>query len=323
VPGTNPAVTPGAAPGGSYRLRVVLAGSPAAAEAAASNETALVLPRPRTGAGATAIVYRVYGPTPPAGPGGGVPLPALVRRLGKAGDAVAAPTCPLAEKDVGVSGLGGGRAVAALVSALPGPGLPPFQATPRPLFARPKPSALGGLFSGANNAYLAAFASFSTPGRLAVWVGASSASFPPTQDGAAIPPPRDVRYFSLCLYRYESPYPLIGGNAGCAADIQLRPDGTAGRWVVVSGPPEDRPSDGALAAAGAVWVPGADADRTVPVLALFRDILPRAGYGAAVQAVPADGSPASAAATMGAAYPAGFYCSKATFEAGGLAECLA
>ena len=313
--GTNPAITAGAPPGGTYRIRVVVAGSPAADRAAAlgSNVNVITLPS----SGGVTILYRVYGPTPPSDAAGGVPLPSFVRRFAGVVDKPAT-TCPWAMKN-GTKTSALYAPIDVLVGAAAARTAAPFDPAPTPALARPKAERLGGLFAGAQNAYLSAFVALA-PGKLAVWQAASSPVYPNTQAGAAIPPPRDVRYFSLCMYKYASPYPLI--NGGCGEDSVLRPSATAGPWTVVSGAPADKPSDAALAAAGAVWVPAlnpGDDPATTPILTVFRTILPAVGYTSAVQSVPADGSPASAATAMGATYPVGSYCDKATFEAAGLA----
>ena len=94
---------------------------------------------------------------------------------------------------------------------------------------------------------------------------------------------------------------------------------------MVSGLPQDRPSDAALAASSAVWVPGLEAGdaSSTPGLALFRTMLPSPGFARAVQNVPRDSTPASAEAVMQQNYPKGVYCQGAVFAAGGFDACVA
>ena len=106
------------------------------------------------------------------------------------------------------------------------------------------------------------------PLRLAVWRGVMF-EYPDTQAGQLVPPPppRDLRFSSLCNYKYQTPYPLVS----CAADFEMPLD-NLGRYTVVSGLPQDKPSAATLAANSAVWVPAleeTDASAT-PGLALFR-----------------------------------------------------
>ena len=79
---------------------------------------------------------------------------------------------------------------------------------------------------------------------------------------------------------------------------------------MVSGLPQDKPSDAALAAASAVWVAalGETDAASTPGLSLFRTMLPSPGFARAVQNVPTDSSPASAEAVMQQNYPKGVYC---------------
>ena len=88
---------------------------------------------------------------------------------------------------------------------------------------------------------------------------------------------------------------------------------------MVSGLPQDKPSDAALAAASAVWVAalGETDAASTPGLSLFRTMLPSPGFARAVQNVPTDSSPASAEAVMQQNYPKGVYCQASVFAAGG------
>lgn len=147
-------------------------------------------------------------------------------------------------------------------------------------------------------------------------------AYPDTQAGAEVPPPppRDIRFSSLCNYKYQSPFPLVA----CAADFEMPLDNLR-RYTVVSGLPGDKPSDAALAADSAAWVPALESTDTgsTPGLALFRTMLPSPGFGRAVQSVPKDGSPASAEAVMQQNYPEGVYCQGQVFAAGGFDACVA
>ena len=207
-----------------------------------------------------------------------------------------------------------------IAGALTGTRVPPFAPRPQPLFARTNSSAGNLFFGNPDSAYLTAFLD-SIPGRLAVFRGVMF-EYPDTQAGQLVPPPpaRDLRFSSLCTYKYQSPFPLVA----CAADFEMPLDGLR-RYTVVSGLPQDKPSAAALAASSAVWVPAleeTDASST-PGIALFRTMLPSPGFARAAQDVPKDSLPASAEAVMQQNYPKGVYCQGTVFAAGGYDACVA
>lgn len=325
VAGTNPFATRGAAAGAPYSLKLVEANGTQAAAAAAAGETVLLVPK-----SAGSVIYRIYGANPGTNATGGQPLPSFVSTTTalppsfSANSSSSSPvpvvsktTPPCAPNKAG-NALASGllNAAAALVSTR----VPPFLPRPQPLFARTNSSAANLFFGNPDSAYLSVLTKYA-PGTVAVFRG-TMFEYPDTQIGQLVPPPpaRDLRFSSLCTYKYQSPFPLVA----CAADFEMPLD-SQGRFTVVSGLPQDKPSDAALSASSAVWVPAleeADAAST-PGLALFRTMLPSIGFSRAAQNVPADGSPASAEMVMQTNYPKGVYCQANVFVAGGFDACVA
>jgi hypothetical protein len=226
------------------------------------------------------------------------PFVAAVNSTSSSSPSVAVPlvvktTAPCAPNNKGGNALA--VAITNIAAALTATRVPPFAPRPQPLFARTNSSA-----GYPDSAYLSAFTEW-VPGRLAVFRG-TQFEYPDTQAGELVPPPppRDLRFSSLCLYKYQSPFPLVS----CAADFEMPLDNLR-RYTVVSGLPRDKPSDAALAASSAVWVPGLEAGdaSSTPGLALFRTMLSSPGFARAVQDVPRDASPQSAEAVMQQNYP--------------------
>ena len=111
--------------------------------------------------------------------------------------------------------------ITSVAAALVATRVPPFTPRPQPLFARTNSSAGDLFYANVDSAYLTAFTKW-IPGRLAVFRGVMF-EYPDTQAGAEVPspPPRDLRFSSLCTYKYQSPFPLVA----CAADFEMPLDG--------------------------------------------------------------------------------------------------
>lgn len=74
---------------------------------------------------------------------------------------------------------------------------------------------------------------------------------------------------------------------------------------------------------GATFLPFSTADPTTLHVLLLRDMLANPGFAEAVQNVPENGSPESAAAVMGPYYPRTAICPLTTLARGGPGACLA
>jgi hypothetical protein len=303
----NPFATLDAPEGGRYSIRVLALGSKAAAAANATGEANVLLVDKTLGS----VLYRVYNPDNSTGATGGVPLPNFVL-TGRAGLGPAATFSPCSPPNGPVAQAALGFRQAALGSTLA-----PLTTPAQPLMLRA--SGGGGLFANPQNAYLTAPTNWTVPGRLAVWRGLGAA-FPDTEAGQQVVPARALRFWSMCSNKYVSPLPVVA----CKDDFETALD-PLGRYTYVMGLPADQPAAAVLAARSATWVPalGAGDPTTTVGVALFRNLLPGAGFAQSVQAAPADNSPASARAAMGPYYPLGVYCDAAVFAAAGFEGCLA
>lgn len=231
TPGTNPFATKGAAAGAPYSLRLVEANGTQAAEAKANGQVVLLVPKP-----AGTVLYRIYGADPNTNATGGQPLPSLVSTTSvvttstmmtttsattnASTTTLVTKTTPPCSPNKISSGLAVG--ITSVVATAVATRVPPFAPRPQPLFARTNSSAGGLFYPNPDNAYLTAFTDFSVPNRqLALWRG-EMFLYPDTQAGADVPPPppRDVRFSSLCHYKHATPFPLVS----CASDWQMTLD---------------------------------------------------------------------------------------------------
>lgn len=135
-----------------------------------------------------------------------------------------------------------------------------------------------------------------------------------------------VRYWSLCNYVYEPPYPVVvtpgtDGSVlyGCAADLQV-PTADQGRVTAVVSFPADRPAN-ATAANGITWLPMSATDPTAIEQVSLRNMLVSNDFANSPKSA-AGHTVADAQEAMGEYYPQAAMCDVATFEAGGADACL-
>jgi hypothetical protein len=191
-------------------------------------------------------------------------------------------------------------------------------------FARRQSS---GTFPNANSGYLTA--EVTPPGGSDVLVIQGKA---PTASRGSHPSPwpdrfADLQYWSLCNYVLSSALPLVanqlpGGQIdyGCRYDSQAAVD-HHGYYTFVVGTEAQRPAIERIP--GATFLPFSATQPTTPHVLLLRDMLASPGFAEAVQNVPQNDNPASAAAVMGPYYPRAAICPLTTLASGGPSACLA
>lgn len=292
-----------AAPGGSGTnlLDAAPAGTPSASSPTTelSREQRQALTRAVGSGGAHGVrgtlIYRVYVPTTPADPTGGVGLPAVW--LASDHGSTRVRTC--ARPSASPYGL-------AIVDRY-GPatnGTVPST----PVFIRPNGPTANNLYPDPDNVYVATLVRHRA-GQVVV-VRAKAPTFPDTRAGASITGDEQVRYWSLCTNEYRKPYPVTA----CKRDDQTVLDG-AGDFTFVISTPADRPSN-ATAAHGVTWLDYGNPN--LPSLLLLRNLLASSTFPESAANLPRG---ALASSTMGAYAPRGAYCSRSTFQAGGAAAC--
>lgn len=195
-------------------------------------------------------------------------------------------------------------------------------------FFRPPDSAAGGLFPNVDNKYVAALVQ--PKPEAVVVIRAKAASFPPGAQALPWnPQATDLRYWSMCSNVYRRPYPVVVANEGgqtvlgCVPDLATKQDGD-GFYTYVVSHVRDKPSDAALAANGATWLPFSSTQPYARHLMILRNML-GADFPYSVQNCAAGTDPASIAAcktSMSAYYPEVAECRARTFAGGGTAACF-
>jgi hypothetical protein len=137
----------------------------------------------------------------------------------------------------------------------------------------------------------------------------------------------DVQYWSLCNDVYISPVPVVinhltDGNRdyGCRYDSQVKLD-RYGYYTFVVGTEAQRAAIERIP--GATFLPFSAAHPADTHALYLRNIVPSPGFAEAIQNVPANESPTSAAAVMGPYYPRAAFCSLATLAHDGPDACFA
>lgn len=235
------------------------------------------------------ILYRVYTPSDPDDPTGGVGLPAATL-IDADGRRTPVPTCP----EPGES-----PAAESLVNQF---GPETDRAAPSvPVFIRPDGDQ-ARLYPNPDNVYVATILAHE-PGRVVV-VRGRAPTFPDTRAGAEVGGGEQVRYWSMCTNEYRKPYPVTD----CASDdaTALDDDGT---YTYVISTPEDRPTN-ATEADGVTWLAWGSTD--VDVVLLLRHMLADGDFvESAIQLEPGE----LAVEAMGPFAPRGAYCATEEFEA--------
>jgi hypothetical protein len=262
------------------------------------------------------LFYRVY--LPAAGDIAGVPLPVVTFTLDGVSQQV--PDCPpgaasTLSAQAGQAGAAGAPAVPAATGA----------SSQTVEFARAVPSSGG--FPNANSGYLTALVTPPGPGDVLVIRGKAATASRGSHPSPWPAPFTDLRYWSLCNYVVTSTLPLVANQLpdgqidyGCRYDSQVAVD-RYGYYTFVVGTETQRASIDHIP--GATFLPFSAAQPTTLHVLLLRDMLANPDFAEAVQNVPQNGSPASAAAVMGPYYPRTAICPLTTLARGGAGACLA
>jgi hypothetical protein len=149
--------------------------------------------------------------------------------------------------------------------------------------------------------------------------GNNPAPWPGTSD--------DLRYWSICDDLRPPPTPVVVNrlpdgkvDEACRYDSQLTLD-QDGYYTIVVGTEAQSASIEAIP--GATFLPFSTAEPTQLYKLNMRNMLPSPDFHNAIQNVPANGKPSSAAAVMGPYYPRAAFCSLATLASGGANACVA
>jgi hypothetical protein len=264
------------------------------------------------------LFYRVY--LPAGGDISRVPLPVVTFTLDGVSQQV--PACPPGAGSTLSAGVRGAPGLPAAIRQAPAATSAPAQSVE---FARAVPS--GGGFPNADSGYLTAVVTPPGDGDVLVIRGQA-----PTASRGSHPSPwpspfADLRYWSLCNYLVTPTVPLVANQLpdgqidyGCRYDSEVAVD-RYGYYTFVVGTESQRPAIDRIP--GATFLPFSTAQPTTPHALLLRDMLANPNFAQAVQNVPQNGSPASAAAVMGPYYPRTAICPLATLARGGPAACLA
>jgi hypothetical protein len=199
---------------------------------------------------------------------------------------------------------------------------------PELTFFRPTNSATGGLFPDEDNKYIAAIVR--PKPETVVVIRAKAATFTPGMQAAPWnPQATNLRYWSMCSNIYRPPYPVVVDEVGdqtilgCAPDLDTAQDGS-GFYTYVISYVRDKPSDAALSANSATWLPFSNTHPLARHLLTLRNML-GADFPPSVQNCTAGGDLASITAcqeSMAAYYPTAAECAVRTFETGGTAACF-
>jgi hypothetical protein len=280
-------------------------------DVAPSQANMLPLAPAGTAAGTTGyLIYRVY---LPAHGGSSLTPPVVTFTLGGASKQV--PACP--------------PATTATSSATPGAAITPSAATPSAAtqsvqFAR---KAILDFFLNADSGYLEA--TVTPPGDGDVLVIRGKAPTTPRGDHPSPWPAAgiDMQYWSLCNVVVIGQHPLVANplpdgtvDYGCRYDDEVTLD-RDGYYTFVVGTEAQRAAIDQIP--GATFLPFSTAYPTTKHVLMLRNMLVNPSFAEAVQNVPENGSPASAAAVMGAYYPRAAICPLATLASNGPAACLA
>lgn len=285
-----------AAPGSDAATRIADI-DPDADESTASDPGAENLLGSGGGEGTPGILmYRVYVPDDAADASGGVGLPAITV-VGTDGDREAVPTCD--EPGPNPRGL-------ELTEAYGPP--TDREAPPQPVFVRPEAGA-ANLFPNPDNVYIATIAEH-RPGQVVV-MRATAPTFPDATVGRPVGTGEQVRFWSLCTNEYRKPYPV----SHCLVDRDVVLD-AAGRFVVVTSTPEDRPTN-ATEGHGVTWLEWGPTD--VDNLLLLRHMLADPSF--TESAIHMDHG-AVALTAMGPYAPESIYCAVEVVERDGPDACF-
>jgi hypothetical protein len=136
----------------------------------------------------------------------------------------------------------------------------------------------------------------------------------------------DLRYWSICDDLLPAPTPVVVNrlpdgivDEGCRYDNQVTLD-NSGYYTIVVGTETQRAAIERVS--GATFLPFSTAEPTQTHKLNMRNMVSNPEFNNAIQNVPANGKPSSAAAAMGPYYPRAGFCSLATLANRGPDACL-
>ena len=184
----------------------------------------------------------------------------------------------------------------------------------------------GGIVANADSAYLVANVTPPTNGDVLVIRGKAPTTAPGSHPAPWPARGEDMRYYSICAYVDEQPFPVVAntlpsGKAdyGCRDDSRTRLD-RRGYYTYVVGTESQRAALRGLR--GVTFLPFSAAQPAAPESLMLRDMVVAPAFTQAIQDVPGDASPATAAAVMGPYYPQAGLCPVATLASQGPDACL-
>jgi hypothetical protein len=246
------------------------------------------------------LMMRVYVPTDPTSPQGGVPFPTVTTETTGGQVIDAGDPCS------GSTPKAGGAVNNTLTENSSPAQSPTADAASAITWSRAYGNAYAGAFGNQQNAYLTA--SISRRFGNFVVIHAKAPISPNTRGGQPAYAKQDMRYWSICQNSSSTRV-----NA-CAADFEAHVK--KGWFTYVISDPSQRPRN-ANAANGVAWLPWGAADTTAVVI--YRNMLVSKQFRFAVQDVQKGQDPQK---VMGAYFPKAVYCDKATFERGGWHACF-
>jgi hypothetical protein len=248
------------------------------------------------------LALRIYVPTDPSSPQGGVPFPEVTTSSSNGTALVTEAGCATTPPSFGAL-----IWQAAADSNYPDglPKTPVKGATRHPVWTRQ----FGNIFNNPQNAYLITLISRQF-GQIFV-IHARVPTFPDNRRGVPPYAHAQLRYWSICT---DDPHGQF--VFGCAADYAAAIRRHEVTYVVSD--PGARPTN-ATAAHGVTWLPWGGTQSGAEIF--YRNMLPSPWFRYALAKVTKPGQ--SAKAAMGPYYPQSAYCSTATFERGGWVACRA
>jgi len=288
-----------AAPGGRFTVTLRMDVSPS------QGNTLPLAPADAAEGGTGYLIYRVY--LPAGGDPSTVVLPTVTLHQGGASQTL--PQCDAAGRD------SGGDQAGTTESRLPDAGQTGFA----------RPAETNSVFPNADNAYLAAWVDPPGVGEVVVVRARAPQAATGTHPTPWPVPGADLRYWSMCTNLRHPLLPVVVNRLpsgevdyGCRHDDVTRLD-SSGQYTYVIGTESQRAAIERVPTV--TFLPFSTAQPNAPHLVLLRNMLAVPGFAQAVQNVPQDGRPESAAAVMGPYYPRVATCSLRTLTADGPAGC--
>jgi hypothetical protein len=245
------------------------------------------------------LIYRIYVPTDPSDPSGGVPYPA-VNIQGSDGS-----TTYLSEPGCATVTPPGGSTVFAAFAGSDYPGFLPSRtvagASPIPVWAR----SFGDKLGNRQNAYL--WTTISRQFGQIVVIHSRVPTFPNNRAGVPAYANDQLRYWSFCTYDVQGE-----AGYGCAADYAATV--RHGYVTYVISDPGSRPTN-AVSRYGVTWLPWGGDQYSAQIVE--RNMLPSPRFAHAVQRIRQSGRTSNPRNVMGGYYPTAVYCTTQLFERGG------